>query len=154
MSGVGGNGREGAFTLLGTLLVVVVLAGLFLIAVVALDDSTGPVASGRLPTALVPDQGPAEGGGGGRAPSPVQAASSSACRNDYRAVRTAVAAWEARNGAPPRSMEDLSRDGLLSAPPAGPAYRIELGPGPDGRPGTVLVNGVAGEEGCDVPPRR
>ncbi|HEX2064231.1 MAG TPA: hypothetical protein VHE80_07390 [Acidimicrobiales bacterium] len=148
------DGGEGAFTLLGTLFVVVILAGLFLVAVVALDDSTGSVSGRRLPSALVPDQAPANGSGGPRPAGPLQAASASSCRTDYRTVVTAVAAWEARTGARPDSIADLSREGFLSALPANPAYRIELGPGPDGRPGTVLVNGVAGEEGCDrAPPR-
>ena len=154
MAAEGRNGREEAFTLLGTLFVVVILAGLFLVAVVALDDSTGSVSGGRLPSALVPDPGPAEGGSGPRAAGPGQVASASSCRTDYRTVMSAVAAWEASKGTRPDSISELSREGFISTLPANPAYRIELGTGPDGRPGTVLVNGVAGEEGCDVAPGR
>ncbi len=72
-----------------------------------------------------------------------------ACKADYNAVSQAVAMKRSLDGSVPANVGELVSEGRLSQPPSNRGYTIEVGTGPDGEPGTVLVNGRPGIESCD-----
>ena len=143
-----GNGQLGA-TLLSTLFVIVLLGSLAGLVVVGLGDTTRLVPEAAGPPAVT-GQG---GSRSGQVATPIDAAGSAACKADYQSVAQAVATSRAVTGVAPSDVDQLVKGGWLSQPPSSNrGYRIEVGTGPNGEPGTVLVNGRPGAESCDLPP--
>lgn len=129
---------------LGLLSLLVVIAIMAIVVVKVIDGTRGTTVTDVVGPASIgggtaPDGGPQTGASGGEESGALDAATLAACRIDKQTMETAVSVYEAMEGEPPASIEDLITASLLREDPGG----FELRPGPDG----IEVVGVGRCEG-------
>lgn len=136
---------------LGLLSMLIVIAIMALLAVKVLDGTNNAGVTGVPGVAGIDELDPGattdsaesdadDTGGAQTGPSAMDAAKASACRLNKQTIETAVSVYEAMNGQPPATIEQLVTESLLREDPGG----FELQPGPEG----AVVVGVGDCEGA------
>jgi hypothetical protein len=143
----GSEAGERGFSLVGTILVLVILGGMATVVVASLPSGGGldPVLGG---SSAPPGASVSAGPPAPRPPSLIGSAAIAACQADERSIEEAVAAMHASTGSYPATVAEMVSGHWLTQSPNLAGFRFSLET-TDGRPtGRVLVNGSAGVGGC------
>ena len=137
---------ERGFSLVGTILVLVILGGMATVVVASLPGRDPNLVIGGSNAA--PGASASAGSPAPRPPSLIGSAAIAACQADERSIEEAVAAMHASTGRYPATVAEMVAGHWLTQSPTVTAFAFSLET-TGGRPtGRVLVNGSVGVGGC------